>query len=304
MAPCHLMPVPGTLAGTIRALLVHDTRGLTPPPMPALERWPALPTFMLRWVWAAPDGAASRSSLAAELVSAELWGPQTQPLVEPLRWPALQLCVMLWPDALRPHLRAPVADWVDQRGPAAAALNMPLPAWPAFMASGPDGRSGLQHLIDWTRTWADPHRPPRPLPLGPWLDELSGDGHTGGAARSERQRRRRLMAITGQPMRQLRASERAERAFHAAVLGRASGDLRWMTVANDSGFSDQAHLCRDTLRLTGLSPDALRRSMLQDEGAWVFRLWARAGGVASSPAARPRAHAAGASTSGLRAVGG
>ena len=36
---------------------------------------------------------------------------------------------------------------------------------------------------------------------------------------------------------------------------------RWADVAADTGYADQAHLCRVTRRIIGCSPKALRQSM-------------------------------------------
>lgn len=39
-------------------------------------------------------------------------------------------------------------------------------------------------------------------------------------------------------------------------------------------YANQSHLCRETRRLTGFSPDELRRRIHGDEGFWLYRLWA------------------------------
>lgn len=41
----------------------------------------------------------------------------------------------------------------------------------------------------------------------------------------------------------------------------------------DSGYADQSHLCRETLPVTGFTPEALRQRMAEDEGFWSYRLW-------------------------------
>jgi AraC-like DNA-binding protein len=40
------------------------------------------------------------------------------------------------------------------------------------------------------------------------------------------------------------------------------------------GYADQAHLCRETRRITGFAPEALRRQMTTAESLWAYRLWA------------------------------
>ena len=55
--------------------------------------------------------------------------------------------------------------------------------------------------------------------------------------------------------------------------------LNWSDVAIDSGCADQAHLCREIRRITGLSPQALRHALRTQEGFWIYRAWAQAGGL-------------------------
>jgi AraC-like DNA-binding protein len=45
-------------------------------------------------------------------------------------------------------------------------------------------------------------------------------------------------------------------------------------VALKAGYADQAHLCRETQRVTGQSPTALVRGVQgDDESYWLYRLW-------------------------------
>ena len=55
-------------------------------------------------------------------------------------------------------------------------------------------------------------------------------------------------------------------------LGPARPRRGWAALAAETGFSDQAHLCREFRRHLGLRPGELRRR-LQDESAWVYRIW-------------------------------
>jgi AraC-like DNA-binding protein len=74
----------------------------------------------------------------------------------------------------------------------------------------------------------------------------------------------------------LQGVARAEQAFFYAFQGLLRGDLSWREVALQSGFADQSHLCRETRRFSGFSPDEIKNGMLQDEAFWIYRLWSSA----------------------------
>lgn len=95
-----------------------------------------------------------------------------------------------------------------------------------------------------------------------------------GSGRSERQVDRRIKAWTGQALRQLRGVGRAEDSLFRARQANDSNDLKWSAIAVDSGFSDQAHLCREFRRVTGLSPGDLRR-FVAHESYWMYQVWAQ-----------------------------
>jgi AraC-like DNA-binding protein len=71
----------------------------------------------------------------------------------------------------------------------------------------------------------------------------------------------------------------AVQAFIASVEAGEQGALNWTDLASDTGFADQSHLCRQTRRITGFAPDALRRGIASDESFWVYRLWGFSEGV-------------------------
>ena len=78
-------------------------------------------------------------------------------------------------------------------------------------------------------------------------------------------------------MRELRRLGRAEESFFRVRDGDPSGSPGgrpdWAAVAVDSGYSDQAHLCREVRRIAGMSPADLKRAIDQDESFWTYRIW-------------------------------
>lgn len=61
-----------------------------------------------------------------------------------------------------------------------------------------------------------------------------------------------------------------------AFLHASLAQPAWADVAAMGGYSDQAHLCRQARRGTGMSPRELARRANQDEACWLYRVWAQA----------------------------
>jgi AraC-like DNA-binding protein len=90
---------------------------------------------------------------------------------------------------------------------------------------------------------------------------------------SERQIDRRIKSRTGQNLRQLLVLSRMELALIEVNKATHPSNLSWPRLAFDSGFSDQAHMCREFRRHLGMGPGEMMRS-LNEESAWVLRIWA------------------------------
>lgn len=119
---------------------------------------------------------------------------------------------------------------------------------------------------------ADGAGPPRGY--AGWMQHLALRAVAAGHGRSVRQAERRIKQWSGQSLRALRLVSRAEAAFHAVRRAEADeGDVIWSALAQDNGYADQAHLCRETRRLSGFSPEELRRLIAVDEAFWAYRVW-------------------------------
>ena len=106
-----------------------------------------------------------------------------------------------------------------------------------------------------------------------WSEALAVRAATSAAGRSLRQLERRIKAWAGLPMRELRAVSRAEQAFYAVAAAEGRPGFNWADIAAGADYADQSHLCRETRRLTGFSPEELRRRIATDEAFWAYRLW-------------------------------
>nr|WP_297530758.1 AraC family transcriptional regulator [uncultured Roseateles sp.] len=115
---------------------------------------------------------------------------------------------------------------------------------------------------------------PPPRGYAGWMQHLALRAIAAGHGRSVRQAERRIKQWSGQSLRALRLVSRAEAAFQQVrKLDEDEGVVIWSALAQDHGYADQAHLCRETRRLSGFSPEELRRRVACDEAFWAYRVW-------------------------------
>ena len=114
--------------------------------------------------------------------------------------------------------------------------------------------------------------------LAPWMESLAMRAAGTGWGRSLRQSERRIKQWTGWSLRKLQGSVRGEAAFFAVMEAMLEERVDWAQIALDSGFSDQSHFIRETRRITGFSPEALRHGFNHEEAFWVYRAWAQLAG--------------------------
>ena len=95
-----------------------------------------------------------------------------------------------------------------------------------------------------------------------------------GVGKSLRQAERRIKQWAGLPLRDLRRVARGEDMFYRARAVPAADDPNWAELAVDGGYADQSHLCRETRRITGLSPNELKKAIDdEEESFWMYRIW-------------------------------
>jgi AraC-like DNA-binding protein len=236
-------PVP-LLAGRVRTVWIQQTG-----PLPYLQR--NLPTGGLELH--CPIGGLPR-----------LVGPLTGPSTQLLPPYTTVVGARFWPGAASPLLGLPADDLIDQTvqlnelwGRAAIRLGELLAD-----AAGPDAAlTRLQrHLVSrHQRTeGSDPlvteavHRlmPWRPIEVGALTAQL---------AISASQLRRRFLAAVGVGPKVLQRTLRFQGylALAQAAAGGRTSDGKVADLAAEVGYADQAHLSRECLRLTGLTPREL-----------------------------------------------
>jgi AraC-like DNA-binding protein len=108
-----------------------------------------------------------------------------------------------------------------------------------------------------------------------WMEALALRAVATGWGRSLRQSERRIKHWTGWSLRKLQGSARGEAVFLAVLDAINDNRLDWTQIALDHGFSDQSHFIRETRRITGFSPEALRHGVVHEEAFWSYRVLAQ-----------------------------
>lgn len=287
----HLQLPRAALGACVRAYVERDTRGTCLSDAQRFNHFPASPYCSLTWVLHGsgemvqtehPDAddlaQRPRLPLAADwLIS----GPHTRPMVSWNPGPALGFWVLLQPDALHALTGLDSTAWCNQTL-AAAPLLAAAPhgaAWQALdgaVRAAPDRAGRVAAVEAFLHPRWQALRPAQPLGLHhtrDWAVAVAQRAASSGPGRSLRQLERRIKRHTGLPMRELRVLNRAERAFFQARAAQDAARLSWTDVASDVGYADQSHLCRETRRVTGFSPEELRQRIAGDEAFWAYRLW-------------------------------
>ncbi|MCC7715727.1 AraC family transcriptional regulator [Janthinobacterium lividum] len=267
------------LASCVRAFLVRDTTGCAPlPPAQRLNRFPAAPMCSIIWTVAGDvEAAAPGLSLRdVRMPPALFGGPRSYPLVSYNPGPVRSFVVMFYPAALHALTGVSMDGLLDQFRPFDALFDADWQALSDAVLAAPDDEARVRLVEDFLAPRWQLARKSGDHPAGAvqdWVRRLGVQAASTGLASSARNVERRIKAWAGQPMRTLRRMRRAEQLFldeRGAIL---QGTASWSDVAASGGYADQAHFCRETREITGLSPTELVRAMRDDESYWIYRIW-------------------------------
>lgn len=278
-APTSLWLPRWSLSRCVRAVVVRSTLGLGRnwPPAWHYNHFPASPLCTVGWLL---DGHTEMVEAGRRWRVPRVYfaGPHTRPTVSCNSPEGKGLILMLLPDAVQALTGLDPARCVNRVLPVEAALGARWQVLGQAVLDAADDEARVALIEDFLE--------PRWLALRPgagapglrcrdWAEGLAMRAATTGVGRSLRQIERRIKGWTGLPMRELRGLGRAEQAFfHALMQGNPDQAVRWSEVAADVGYADQSHLCRETRRITGFAPAELRRRIAEDEGFWLYRIWA------------------------------
>lgn len=278
------------LSACLRAVLTRDTVGADLSVAQRYNHFPASPLCSLTLWWQGcaqmlppdhpghADALHAPIALSAPLPRLLLAGPFTRPLVSWNPGPMRAMLLLIQPDALHRLTGLAVADWVNRWDDARAVL----PAdWLALCQSllddaDADDATHVQRLQDFLEPRWQAVRPNWPMQAqryGDWAQSLALHAALSAPGRSLRQMERRIKRWAGLPLRELRGLGRSEQTFFNTLAATENGPPNWAELADASGYADQSHLCRETRRVTGFSPDELYRRILGDESFWSYRLW-------------------------------
>jgi AraC-like DNA-binding protein len=260
-------------------------RTAAPPGPPAgstyLERPPAAALAGLvsaAWVQRVPPGAApylhrnipgGGAELLARLGSApQLAGPLTRARVETLPPGSVVVGLRFHPAAAAAVLGGPAAELADLLVDAGAVWGPEAAALGERMAGASCARRAaalLQQFVAGRLADAPPPDPVVAEAVRRLMPGRAGEVRSLGPALgiSERSLRRRCQAATGVGpkalQRMLRFQGLLARVQDAAAHGRRPAGDGLARLAAEAGYADQAHLTRECVRLTGVTPLAFLR---------------------------------------------
>ncbi len=294
---------PLALAGCVRGAMLRDTRGRDLSPAQRESFFPAVPLVNLSWwfegqgEWLATPGFSTPSPgfrVQPVLVS----GPFTLPTHTRASAAVCTLNLLLLPDAFAALTGIDPGRLLNQVVDARGVLPADWLLWADTLKAMPSADARLDAIEAFLRARWQGELAKRPLGRRhtEWAEALAVRAATSAAGRSVRQIERRVKAWAGLPMREIRAVSRAERAFLAAAgaaidpAGTAAAvtpasaprsphapakpqGVNWADIAAQTDYADQSHLCRETRRITGFSPDQLLHLIRSEEAFWCYRLW-------------------------------
>lgn len=211
-------------------------------------------------------------------------GPVTMPVVSVNPGPVRAFMLVLLPQAFQALTAVDMSAWVNRVGPADAVLDGAWQAMARSVQDAPDDLARVQCIEAFLEPrWRELSHlaVPRVQRYRHWAEGLALKAGTSGVGKSLRQAERRIKQWAGLPLRELRRLGRAEESFFIARAGHLDRSRSetivpepdWASIAVDSGYADQSHLCREVRRVAGLSPNELKRAIEEDESFWTYRIW-------------------------------
>lgn len=276
------------LASCVRGVVARDTRSEALQEPQRYNRLPAVPTCTLLWYLQgechllAPDAPAQPHSPRTPIASATLCGPFTRPTISWNPGPMHAFSVLLMPDALAHMTGLDTTALLDRIVPVREVFDAEWQAMFAQVAQAADDEQRVALVESFLLSRWQQSRPASALHshlLTDWSRSVALRAASSGLGRSLRQAERRIKQWTGQTQRNLHGLGRSERAFFEGAQAHQDGAVRWGDIADASGYADQAHMCRESRRITGYAPGELYRLMQSDESFWAYRLWAFGVGV-------------------------
>lgn len=266
------------LSSCVRAYLTRSTLGAELSHKQRHNYFPASPLCGITWLLHGESQIIRRGddNISEPLPTVSFSGPHTVPTLSVNPGPVNSFTVILIPQAIQAMTEIALEAYVNRVVPLSTLFDGPWQALSQAVMQAPDDGTRVKLIENFLEPrWnslrfdsmprADRHRY--------WIEGLALNAATSGMGKSLRQVERRIKQWAGLPLRDLRRLARGEESFHQARAAVETKTPNWADIAAQGGYSDQPHFCRETRRITGLSPNELRRAMDEDESFWLYRLW-------------------------------
>lgn len=274
---------PPSLQGALVALVGRDTSKLSLNSAQRLSHFPATPLVTISWfshmdagrVEPGRHGPGWQRFGAAVVIS----GTQSRPTVgwAPTTGRGCMACFNA--DAAQALFGLDLAAIQDRFVPVDQVISQSFaPLWDALLASKVADLPAVleRHLAPrWQALQGRASAQPSLRQLGRnWVERLAWQAQEWGRMHSPRHVERRIKSFSGRSMREWQSLVRTEELFFAARDRYETGQpFAWAELAQDAGFSDQAHMSRMAKRITGFSPSEFAQRFIDDESFWLYRLW-------------------------------
>ena len=276
-----------SLTACTRFIIARNTVGVELSGSERFNYFPASPLCSINWWFEGrSESVASETSLQPaqgqviqpKVLSGVLFcGPQNRPSVSWNPGPVHSMMWMLMPDAVHQLTGIDITQTVNRFIDVRELFPGHWVDMCTAVLAATDDEQRVAKMENFLEPLWQAARPKRPLQTHryqDWAHALALRASSSGAGRSARQVERRIKRWAGQPLRELRGLSRSERAFFEVLAFAAQGaHPNWAEVADASGYADQSHLCRETRRITGFTPEELYQRISNDEGFWIYRLW-------------------------------
>ncbi len=287
IAPARLWLPRASLTACFRAIVSRSTVGTSLDESQRYNHFPAYPGCSICWLFEGSvellePGMPAHSSSPRREVTDRIYfcGPFTRPTITFNSPNVHGMMILMQPDAFSALTGKDSSEFLNRIVAADEVFDAP---WREMFravqhAANDDSRVAI------IQEFLQPHwaasRPKSFIGshlLHDWFRGAAQYLAMSGLGRSLRQLERRFKRNTGLSMRELRSLSRSESAFYVAARESDHGRLgapRWAEVADEGGYADQSHMCRESRRITGFAPEELYRLMCTEESFWMYRLWA------------------------------
>lgn len=249
-------------------------------PLDRLNHFPASPLCSITWFVegetemiepTAAFGSDFSQECAPRYVSRILFGgPQTRPTISYNPGPVRAFMLMLYPHALHLLTGIDMSTCVDRYLPLGEVLDGDWMTMAQAVLAADSDDLRVKHVEQFlTPRWQQIDHGGNIV--GNWVKRMSIQAAEVG--RSVRSLERRIGTWAGNPMRTLRRMYRAEQTFLDSRAATDGANVSWANIAQRAGYADQAHLCRETREITGMSPTQLARAVRDKESYWIYRIW-------------------------------